>query len=96
MGVILWVLFAAINIFMLVMWIRLIFDFVQSFNREWRPRGFSLLVAEVAYTVTDPPIKLLRRVLPPLRFGAVALDLSWTIVMLAAIVLSFFVSNALS
>ena len=88
--------FAALNIFVLIMWVRLIFDFVVSFNRGWRPAGFALVIAEVAYTVTDPPIKFVRRFVKPVRFGAASLDFSWTIVMLAAIVLSFFVSNALS
>jgi YggT family protein len=39
------------------------------------------------YSVTDPPIKALRRVVPPLRLGAVALDLSFLIVIVVAYVL---------
>ena len=48
---------------------RLIFDFVQVFARSWRPSGILLLIAEAIYTVTDPPLRLLRRVIPPLRIG---------------------------
>jgi YggT family protein len=88
-AVVFWIVYAAISVFMLVMWVRLIFDFVMALNRDWRPRGIGLVVAEVVFTITDPPIKLVRRVLPPLRFGSVMLDLSWTVVMLLAILLSW-------
>lgn len=58
-------------------------DWVQVFARDWRPRGAALVVAEVTYTITDPPLKAIRRVLPPLRIGAVALDLAFLVVMVA-------------
>ena len=84
-----WALYVALVVFMLLMWVRLILDFVVSFNRGWRPSGFGLVLAEVVFTITDPPIKLVRRFVPPVRFGGIALDLAWTIVMLVAIVLSY-------
>ena len=77
------------------MWVRLILDFVVNFNRGWRPAGFGLVLAEVVFTITDPPIKLVRRFLPPVRFGGVALDFAWTIVMLVAIVISYVISGLL-
>jgi YggT family protein len=83
--------YIALQVFIIIMWIRLILDFVMSMNREFRPRGFGLVVAEAVFTVTDPPIKAVRRVVPPLRIGNVAIDLAWSIVMLLAIVLGFFV-----
>jgi YggT family protein len=83
--------YIALQVFIIIMWIRLILDFVVSVNREFRPRGFGLVVAEVVFTVTDPPIKAVRRVVPPLRIGNVAIDLSWSIVMLLAIVIGFVV-----
>ncbi len=89
MNLIFWAIYAALSIFILIMWVRLILELVQMFNRAWRPKGPVLLVAEAAYTVTDPPIRLVRRVIPPLRAGGVAIDLAWTIVLLAAIVLSY-------
>ena len=95
MSVLFWALYAAITIFILVMWVRLILDFVVNFNRGWRPSGFGLVLAEVVFTITDPPIKFVRRFVPPVRFGAVALDFSWTIVMLVAIVISYIVSVTL-
>jgi len=85
------ILYIALSLFILVMWARLILDLVQSFVRGWRPRGPLLVVAEVVFTITDPPVKAVRRVVPPLRLGAVQLDFSWSIVLLAAIILSYFV-----
>ncbi|MSO26653.1 MAG: YggT family protein [Candidatus Nanopelagicales bacterium] len=69
-------------IYWLLFIIRIVFDLVQSFARSWRPRGLILLLAEAIYTVTDPPLRLLRRVIPPLRLGAVRLDLAFLIVLI--------------
>ena len=95
MSVLFWAVYVALSIFILVMWVRLILDFVVNFNRGWRPSGFGLVLAEVVFTITDPPIKFVRRFVPPVRFGGVALDFSWTIVMLVAIVLSYVASGLL-
>lgn len=74
-------------IFIALLWIRFIVDWVQVFARSWSPRGVLLVILEVVYSVTDPPIKALRRVIPPLRIGNFALDLSFLIVLVAAYVL---------
>jgi len=77
----------ALLLFFLLMWGRFVLDLAQSFSRGWRPRGPVLVLAEVAYTVTDPPIKAIRRVLPPVRLGSVALDFGWSVIMLAVVIL---------
>jgi YggT family protein len=77
----------ALLLFFLLMWGRFVLDLAQSFSRGWRPRGPVLVLAEVAYTVTDPPIKAVRRVLPPVRLGSVALDFGWSVIMLAVVIL---------
>ena len=69
------------------MWIRFVVDWVQVFARSWSPAGSLLVLLEVVYSITDPPIKALRRVIPPLRLGNFALDLSFIIVMVAAYLL---------
>ena len=74
-------------VFIALLWIRFVVDWVQVFARSWTPSGPLLVVLEVVYSTTDPPIKALRRVIPPLRIGSVALDLSFLIVMIAAYVL---------
>ena len=74
-------------VFIALLWIRFVVDWVQIFARSWVPRGPMLLLLEVVYSTTDPPIKALRRVIPPLRIGSISLDLSFLIVMIAAYVL---------
>jgi YggT family protein len=66
---------------------RLILDWVQAFARDWRPGGPVLVVAEGIYTVTDPPLKALRRVIPPLRLGSVQVDLAFTVLFVLVLVL---------
>ena len=73
--------------FIALLWIRFIVDWVQVFARSWSPSGPLLVVLEFVYSVTDPPIKALRKVIPPLRIGSVALDLSFIIVLVAAYLL---------
>jgi YggT family protein len=90
-----WALYALISLFILTMWVRVVYDFFVTFNRGWRPRGAALVLAEVVYTVTDPPIKFVRRFVPPLRFGGIAIDLAWTIVMIVAFILSYVCSGFL-
>ena len=77
------VLYFLLLLYLLVLIGRLVFDWIQVFSRDWRPRGPLLLVAELVYTLTDPPLNLLRRYIPPLRLGAVALDLGFIILFLA-------------
>jgi YggT family protein len=74
-------------LFLIVLIIRLVLDWVQMFARDWRPRGVVLVGAELVYSITDPPLKALRRVLPPLRLGAVQLDLAFTALFLIVVVL---------
>jgi YggT family protein len=67
--------------------LRLIFDWIQVFSRDWRPRGVILVVAEGIYSSTDPPLKALRRVIPPLRIGGVQLDLAFMVLFLIVVIL---------
>ena len=86
-SVIAYVVYVALTIFFLLMWARFVLDLARVFARQWRPRGIGLVLAEAVFTVTDPPIKLVRRVVPPLRVGGAALDFAWSIVMLVCIIL---------
>jgi len=74
-------------VYVLLLLVRLILEYIPMFNRSWRPRGAALIAAEVVYTVTDPPIKLFRRFIPPLRLGPVAVDLAFPLTMLVCFVL---------
>ncbi len=70
-------------LFLIVLIARLVFDWVQVFARDWRPHGPVLVVAETVYTITDPPLKALRRVIPPLRIGNVGIDVGFLVLVLA-------------
>ncbi len=70
-------------IFFLLLLVRVVLDLVQAFARDWRPTGVALVLAEATYTVTDPPLRALRRVIPPLPIGPVRLDLAFFVLVLA-------------
>lgn len=82
------ILYYLLQIFILVMWVRLILDFVRSARPTWRPRGFALVLLSLVFTITDPPLKVVRKVIKPVRFGAVSIDFAWTIVLIFAFILS--------
>jgi YggT family protein len=86
------ILYVALFLFFLLMWARFILDLITNFVRGFKPRGPLLVLAEATYTVTDPPIRAVRRIVPPLRLGGAALDFGWSIVMLAVIILMSIVS----
>ena len=77
----------ALTIYLVLLIGRMIFGWVQVFAREWRPKGIVLVLAEAIYTVTDPPLKFLRRFIPPLRIGMVAMDLSFMVLFIVVLIL---------
>jgi YggT family protein len=83
----------ALQIYFYLMIARLIADLVLSVNPGWRPRGLLLVVSEIIYTLTDPPIKLIRKFIKPVRFGGLALDFGWTIVVFAIGILQSLLSR---
>ena len=81
------VLTYVLTIYLVILIGRMIFGWVQVFARDWRPTGFVLVLAEVIYTLTDPPLKFLRRFIPPLRLGMMALDLSFMVLFIVILIL---------
>ena len=81
------ILYVALRIFLVLLIARLVLEYVQMFARSWRPSGIMLVIAEVVYTATDPPLRALRRLLPPIGFGAVRLDLGFMVLFLVCVVL---------
>ena len=81
------VLVYLLTIYLVVLIGRMIFGWIQVFAREWRPTGIILVVAEGIFTVTDPPLKFLRRFIPPLRLGMVAMDLSFMVLFIVILIL---------
>lgn len=68
-----------VYLYFLVLIGRVVFDWIRIFAREWRPRGAALVVAEPIYTLTEPPLRALRKVIPPLRLGGMSIDLSFMV-----------------
>ncbi|HEX7350114.1 YggT family protein [Brachybacterium sp.] len=81
------VLYLAVLLYLILLVARLVLEWIQSYAREYRPAGLVLVLFEVVYTLTDPPVKGLRRLIPPLRLGAVSLDLSLMILLLVGWIL---------
>ena len=72
-----------LSLYVLILIARLVLEYVSIFARDWRPKGPLLLLSETVYTLTDPPLKAIRKVVPNLRIGSVALDLSFIILLFA-------------
>ncbi|MFI6497564.1 YggT family protein [Nonomuraea typhae] len=87
MGIVGQILVVVLSLYLVLLIGRMIFETVQSFARQWRPSGVVLVLAEATYTATDPPLKFLRRFIPPLRLGTVAFDLSFTVLFIVVLIL---------
>lgn len=75
------ILRVAVQIYTYVLWARFILEWVRVLNPRFRPRGVLLVLFELVFTLTDPPIKMFRRILPPIRLGQISLDLGWMVTM---------------
>jgi len=69
-----------LQLFLFALIARLILDYVRIFRPQWRPQGVILAFAELIYTLTDKPLSYVRRFVPPLQLGGIALDLSFIVV----------------
>ena len=87
MGLVLSIVYLVVHVLYIALLGRLVLDWVQMFARGWRPKGMALVAASTIYSLTDPPMKALRRLVPPLRFGGVALDLGFLILVFAVSIL---------
>ncbi|GAB3597938.1 YggT family protein [Angustibacter peucedani] len=81
------VLYLVVLAFFVLLVVRLVLDWIQAFARDWRPSGVMLVVAEVVYSATDPPLRALRRVVPPLRIGQISVDLAFMILFIVTLLL---------
>ncbi|MCT2260980.1 YggT family protein [Brachybacterium muris] len=80
-------LYLAVLLYMMLLIARLVLEWIRAYSRDYRPSGLVLVLFEVVYTLTDPPVKAVRRLIPPLRIGAVALDLSMMILLVVGWIL---------
>ncbi len=77
------VILQLLSLFKIALFLRIIIDYIRMFARSWRPNALVLGVFEVIYTVTEPAMSFVRRFIPPLRLGGVALDLSFIVLLIA-------------
>ncbi|MFM1994761.1 MAG: hypothetical protein RLZZ610_278 [Actinomycetota bacterium] len=85
MGLIALIAYWALQLYFYALIGRLILDLLMSVNPSFRPKGILLPVAEIIFTLTDPPLNFLRRYIKPVRVGAIALDFAWTALVLAVV-----------
>ena len=76
----------ALFLFWLLLIARIVVEFIRSFSRDWHPRGATVVILETIMTITDPPVNLLRRVIPQLTIGSVRLDFSIMVLLLLAFI----------
>jgi YggT family protein len=76
----------ALFIFWLLLIARVVVEFIRSFSRDWRPTGITVVILEIIMSITDPPVKLLRRLIPQLTIGAVRFDLSIMVLLLVSFI----------
>ena len=81
------VIYFALFIFWLLLIGRVIVEFIRSFARDWHPTGVVVVILEGIFTITDPPVKLLRRLIPPISLGGIRIDLSIMVLLFIVFIL---------
>ncbi|MGB3731175.1 YggT family protein [Microbacterium sp.] len=76
-----------LTLYLLVLIVRLVLEYIPLFVRGWRPKGAGLVAAEVVFTITDPPIRFFRRLVPPMRMGTISLDFGFALTMIVVLIL---------
>jgi YggT family protein len=79
------IVYFALYVFFIALWMRFIFDWVRVLSKNFTPKGPLLILAEASYSVTDKPLTAVRRFVPTIRFGGAAIDLGWSVVMIATL-----------
>jgi len=84
------IVFLVLFLFLYLLYARFIMGMIMVYGRRWRPGRGAAAAMEIVWRVTDPPVKALRRVIPPLRLGTVSFDLaSLVLVVIVLVLLSF-------
>jgi len=95
LAIVLQIAYLLLYAFLLALFARFALGMVMAFGRRWRPGRGAAAAMELVWSVTDPPLKALRRVIPPLRLGTVSLDLSSIVLLIIVFVLLNFVLSSL-
>ena len=81
------IVYVVLTVFLVLLFARFVVDWVMVLARSWRPAGVVAAGLEVVYSTTDPPLKAVRRVIPPLNLGTIRLDLGFMVVLIAVVIL---------
>lgn len=84
--------FWILGLYTLVVWVRFFAEFGMALVPQWRPRGAIAMIFEIVFTLTDPPVKFFRRLVPPLRLGPIVLDFGILLTLVACNVASWLLS----
>ena len=76
-----------IETYLLILFVRMILDWVLVLSPRWYPRGFLASLIRVIYALTEPPLRWLRRYIPPLPMGRIQLDVSFMVLYAALIII---------
>ncbi|MBB3675607.1 YggT family protein [Modestobacter versicolor] len=87
MALLLQIVSSVLFVFLILLFARFVVDWVMVLARSWRPQGLVAAGLEVVYTTTDPPLKAVRKVIPPLNLGSIRLDLGFMVLLIAVILL---------
>ncbi|NEM06507.1 MULTISPECIES: YggT family protein [Geodermatophilus] len=87
MGIFWQVVSSILLVFLILLFARFVVDWVMVLARSWRPSGFVAAGLEVVYATTDPPLKAIRKVIPPLNLGSIRLDLAFMVLLIAVYIL---------
>jgi YggT family protein len=87
------ILSAVLLVFLVLLFARFVVDWVMVLARSWRPSGLVAAGLEVVYATTDPPLRAIRKVIPPLNLGSIRLDLAFMVLLIAVYILKGIVDS---
>ncbi|GHE13073.1 YggT family protein [Klenkia taihuensis] len=93
MALLLQIVSSVLLIFLILLFARFVVDWVMVLARSWRPSGAVAAGLEVVYAATDPPLKAVRKVIPPLNLGSIRLDLGFMVLLIAVLILRSIVDS---
>ena len=92
-----WQIVSSVLLVVLVLlFARFVVDWVMVLARSWRPQGLVAAGLEVVYTTTDPPLKAVRKVIPPLNLGSIRLDLGFMVLLIVVFLLRGLLNSAIA
>ena len=89
-SVLAWILSSILSLYFLVLLVRVVLDWIQVFARQWRPQGIVLVLANLVYALTDPPLRVIRQRVPMARLGGVGIDLSFLVLVFGIWIIQWF------